>query len=74
MIQNTKLLSKTMIVLSVGILLGTATGAFATSDESPADTSSGPYFFADTYGVPASQLHSHQPDRLSREHIRTHNR
>jgi hypothetical protein len=72
--MQTMLRNKTMIVLSAGILLGAATDAFAASDESPADTSNGPYFYADTYGVPASQLQTHQPDRLSRERLRTHNR
>jgi hypothetical protein len=66
------MLNMTKIVLSAGILLGAATATFAAKDDSPADTRGGPYFYADTYGVPASPLQLHQPDRSPHEHPKAH--
>jgi hypothetical protein len=63
--------NKTRIALSVMIVLGTASGAFAASnrDSGPDCTPDGPFFYVDTYGVPPTVLHQvHQP-RRPRNHL-----
>jgi hypothetical protein len=66
------MLNRTIIALAAGFLIGAATGAFAAKDDSPADTRSGPCFFADSYGVPPVPLQVYQSDRPSHQHTRTH--
>jgi len=62
------MLSKTKIALSVMIVLGTASGAFAASTRDAPDCSpNGPFFYVDTYGVPPAVLHQ------AREPRRPHN-
>jgi hypothetical protein len=57
--------NKTRIALSFLIVLCTASGAFAASnrDSGPDCTRNGPFFYADTYGVPPAVLHqqTHRP-------------
>jgi hypothetical protein len=63
--------NKTMLALSVVIVLGTASSAFANSSQynNPDSTPNGPFFYADTYGVPLAVLRPiHQPRRPSRKH------
>jgi hypothetical protein len=56
---------KTLSLIAVAIFLGTASGAFANSDD-PDSTPNGPFFYVDTYGVPPAVLHQvHQPRRPS---------
>ena len=59
---------KTLSLITVAIILSTVSGAFAHSSEynSPDSTPNGPFFYADTYGVPPTVLHQvHQPRRPS---------
>ena len=50
------MLTKTKVALSVAIVLGTASGAFARNQGSiytdPDSTPNGPFFYVNTYGVP----------------------
>jgi hypothetical protein len=58
--------NKTRIVLSLMIVVGATSGAFAASnrDSGPDCTKNGPFFYADTYGVPPAVLHQvQQPHR-----------
>jgi hypothetical protein len=61
------MLNKTTIALSVAIIFGTVSGAFAHSSEynSPDSTPNGPFFYADTYGVPPTVL---RPPHRSHHH------
>jgi hypothetical protein len=70
---ETTMFNKTMIALSAAIVLGTASSAFANNNSSqyssPDSTPNGPFFYADTYGVPPTVLRPiHQPRRPSRKH------
>jgi len=58
--------NKIRIVLSVVIVFSATSGAFAASnkDTGPDCTRNGPFFYADTYGVPPALLHQ-QTHRLS---------
>ena len=67
------MLTKTKVALSVAIVLGTASGAFARNQasiyNSPDSTPNGPFFFVDTYRVPPTVLRPFdQPRRPSRKH------
>jgi hypothetical protein len=67
------MLNKTKIAVSVAIVLGTASGAFARNQasiySSPDSTPNGPFFYVDTYGLPPTVLRPiHQPRRPSRKH------
>ena len=67
------MLNKTRIAVSVAIVLGTASGAFARNQasiySSPDGTPNGPFFYVDTYGVPPTVLRPiHQQRRPSRKH------
>jgi hypothetical protein len=57
--------NKTRIVLSVVIVFCATSGAFAGSDKDsgPDCSRNGPFFYADTYGVPPAVLHqqTHRP-------------
>jgi hypothetical protein len=62
--------NKTRIALSLAIVLGTASSAFANNHASqygsPDSTPNGPFFYADTYGVPPAAQHQvQQPHRPS---------
>jgi hypothetical protein len=62
--------NKTRIALSVMIVFSAASGAFAASnrDSGPDCTPNGPFFYADTYGVPPTVLRPvHQPRRPSHQ-------
>jgi hypothetical protein len=65
--------NKTRIALSVMIVLGTASGAFAKNQGTiytdPDSTPNGPFFYADRYGVPPTVL---RPAHLPRRHVRDH--
>jgi hypothetical protein len=62
--------SKTKIALSVMIVLGTASGAFAVSNRDAPDCSpNGPFLYADTYGVPPAVLHHVQQPRRPHTHL-----
>jgi hypothetical protein len=72
--------NKTRIALSVAIVLGTASSAFAApvqvADNHPSQyggpdsTPNGPFFYVDTYGVPpAAQHQAQQPRRPSHKPI-----
>jgi hypothetical protein len=67
------------IAVSLAIVLGVASGASAApvreasnnspQHNSPDSTPNGPFFFADTYGVPAAVLRpAHQVRRPARKH------
>jgi hypothetical protein len=65
--------TKTRTALCVMIVLGTASGAFAknqgTMYTDPDSTPIGPFFYADTYGVPPAVLRQvHQPRRPAHKH------
>jgi hypothetical protein len=64
--------NKTMIALSAMIVLSAVSGAFANNSSqysSPDSTPNGPYYYADTYGVPPAVLHPvRQPRHVSRKH------
>jgi hypothetical protein len=65
--------NKTMIAVSVALVIGSATSAFANNHASqygsPDSTPNGPFFYVDTYGVPPAVLHQvQQPHRPSRKH------
>jgi hypothetical protein len=64
--------AKTKVALSVAIVLGTASGAFARNQgsiyTSPDSTPNGPFFYVNTYGVPPTVPRPvHRPRRLPRE-------
>jgi hypothetical protein len=63
--------NKTRIALSVAIVLGTASSAFANNHasqySSPDSTPNGPFLYVDTYGVPPAAQHQ-QPHRPSHKH------
>jgi hypothetical protein len=63
--------NKTMIALSVMIVFSAASGAFGASsrDSGPDCTPNGPFFYADTYGVPPAAQHQvQQTHRPSHKH------
>jgi len=65
--------AKTKVALSVAIVLGTASGAFARNQGSiytdPDSTPNGPFFYVNTYGVPPTVPRPvYQPRRLPRKH------
>jgi hypothetical protein len=65
--------NKTRIALSVAIVLGTASSAFAKNQGSqygsPDSTPNGPFFYIDTHGVPPAVQHQvQQPYRPSHKH------
>jgi hypothetical protein len=67
------MLTKTKVALSVAIVLGTASGAFARNQGSiytdPDSTPNGPFFYVNTYGVPPSVARPvHEPRRLPSKH------
>jgi hypothetical protein len=67
------MLTKTKVALSVAIVLGTASGAFARNQGSiytdPDSTPNGPFFYVNTYGVPPSVPRPvHEPRRLPSKH------
>jgi|HubBroStandDraft_2_1064218.scaffolds.fasta_scaffold234540_2 hypothetical protein len=67
------MLTKTKVALSVAIVLGTASGAFARNQGSiytdPDSTPNGPFFYVNTYGVRPTVLRPIQePRRLPRRH------
>jgi hypothetical protein len=65
------MLSQTKIALSVMIVLGTASGAFAASTRDAHDGSlNGPFFYVDTYGVPPAALHQAQQTHRPIRHVR----
>jgi hypothetical protein len=69
---NKTMSNKTRIALSVMLVLGTASGAFAknqgTMYTDPDSTPNGPFFYANTFGVPPSVLHqAHQPRHPARK-------
>jgi len=66
------MLNKIMIALSAMIVLSAVSGAFANNSSqysSPDSTPNGPFFYADTYGVPPTVL---QPVRRPRHLWRRH--
>jgi hypothetical protein len=67
---ETTMFNKTRIALSIAIVFSAASGAFAGSDSTGPDcTRNGPFFYADTYGVPPAVQHQvQQPHRLSHKH------
>jgi hypothetical protein len=65
--------NKTTIALSVMIVIGAASSALAknqgTMYTDPDSTPIGPFFYADTYGVPPAVPHQvHQPRRPAHKH------
>jgi hypothetical protein len=65
--------NKTRIALSVAIVLGTASSAFANNHasqySSPDSTPNGPFFYADTYSAPPAAQHQvQQPRRPLHKH------
>jgi hypothetical protein len=66
------MLNKIMIALSAMIVLSAVSGAFANNSSqysSPDSTPNGPFFYADTYGVPPTVLQPvHRPRHLWRRH------
>jgi hypothetical protein len=65
--------NKPRIALSVAIVLGTASSAFANNHASqygsPDSTPNGPFFYVDTYGVPPAAQHQvQQPRRPLHKH------
>jgi hypothetical protein len=64
--------NKTRIALSVAIVIGAASSAFASNNSqynSPDSTPNGPFFYADTYGAtPAAQHQIQQPRRPLHKH------
>jgi hypothetical protein len=65
--------NKTRIALSVMIVLGTASGAFAKNQGTiytdPDSTPNGPFFYVERYGAPLTVL---RPVHLPRRHLRDH--
>ena len=61
-----------MIALSIAIVLGAASSAFASNNSqynSPDSTPNGPFLYADTYGAPPAAQHQvQQPRRLLQKH------
>jgi hypothetical protein len=65
--------SKTGVALAVAIVLGSASSAFANNHASqygsPDSTPNGPFFYVDTYGIPATTQHQvQQPRRPLHKH------
>jgi hypothetical protein len=64
--------NKTRIALFAAIVLGAASSAFANNNSqynSPDSTPNGPFFYADTYGVPPAAQHQvQQPHRPLHKH------
>jgi len=63
------MLNKTKIALCVMIVLGTASGAFAKDQGDPDSTPNGPFFYADTYGVPPAVPHRVHQARRPHDHL-----
>ena len=59
--------NKTRIALSIMIVLGTASGAFAKNQGTiytdPDSTPIGPFFYVNTYGAPPAVPHQVRPPR-----------